>query len=406
MRFLFPTGRGWLILFFHLICLALAFINQSIFTLVIAGLCLAILVASLVCAIFCLHGIEVRRGPARDAHAGEPTDLPLVLRNRCPWRSQSIVAFEELDCVPDKWLKQIVPPLAARKELRLERIFTPVRRGCFKLEKLFLRSGDPAGLFRREKLLRLPEELLVLPAITPLAELQLEATASTTALADRSSARVGTSLEFYGIREYRTTDGIRFINWRATARHRRLMVTEFEHNAHAAVALLVDAPKAFAGKGDFSNLERQICAAASLVVQCAERYCNLAFAAGGDQPRWLLPTPATDQQTKLMEMLARLQPGDSPLETALEQLFPRLEPHSLVICLGLHENLDLAIQLTGLAQAGMEVRWSYAAPQDFPGQLSWETWKTTRHHAEIPPGLLSPRRVLAQDPLEIGLVPS
>ncbi|MBR4517787.1 MAG: DUF58 domain-containing protein [Victivallales bacterium] len=402
MHHLLPTGRGWLVLVIHLLCLAMAFINQTIFTLVIACICLATLIASFFCALFSLHGIEMRRAPASDAQVGCSLELPLVIRNCRSRRRQQMVVFEQLPFTAEGWHKQIVPGLASRQEYRLRRTTHAARRGLFRLSRVILRSGDPAGLFRREKYFDLPEELLVLPAIRPLPELHFEETASSAVTADHSINRVGASQEFYGIREYRTTDGIRFINWRATARHRKLMVNEFERNAHAAVALLLDLPKDFAGSGDHSNLEYLVTTAASLIAQFAERFCTLGFAAGGDQPRLVLPDEATTLRQRLMRELALLQPGDIPLATALEELLPRLLPHTLVICLSLSENKDLAVTLTGLAQASMEVRWSCAAPQDFPGILSRIARQTAKHPTQIPPGLVAPLRLQEGGTWDVG----
>ena len=377
----------------HLLCLAMAFINQTIFTLVIACICLAVFIASLVCALFSLYGIEMRRAPSSNAQVGHPLELPLTIRNHRPWRRQQMVVFEHLPFTADGWQKQIVPSLARREEYCLRRVAYPVKRGQFRLSRVILRSGDPAGLFRREKVFELPEDILVLPAIQLLPELQLEEAAASAVAADRTITRVGASQEFYGIREYRTTDGIRFINWRATARHRKLMVNEFERNAYAAVTLLLDLPGEFAGSGDQSNLEHLVSVAASLVAQCSERFCTLGFASGGDRPRVVMPDEAVTLRPRLMRELALLQPGDIPLTTALEELLPRLVPHTLLICLSLNEEFNLAVTLTGLAQAGLEVRWSCALPQDFPGHLTRAARHAAKHPTPLPPGLLAPVRL-------------
>ena len=392
MHFLLPTGRGLLVLTIHLLCLALAFINQTIFTLVLACICLAALLASFVCALFSLHGITVSRDPAGDAQVGRPLELSIRLRNRRPWRRQPMVVFEQLPFAAEHgWHKTIVPALAAHEEFCLRRIVHAGRRGQVSLSRVILRSGDPAGLFRREKFLELKEELLILPAPLPLPDLQMEEAATSAIAAERSISRVGASQDFYGIREYRTTDGIRFINWRATARHRRLMVNEFERNAYTAVALLMDLPRDYAGTGDHSNLEQLVSYATAVADQCAERFCSLAFAAGGERTRLILPEEAVSLRPRLLRELALLQPGEIPLaNAAAAELLPRLAPHTLVICLSLNATPELAAMLTGLAQAAMEVRWSCARPQDFPGRLSRTARTAARHPADLPPGLLAP----------------
>ena len=53
--------------------------------------------------------------------------------------------------------------------------------------------------------------------------------------------RIGTSGEFYGIREYSPGDDFKNINWRVFGRTRKLMINQFEREDISDIMLVLDA---------------------------------------------------------------------------------------------------------------------------------------------------------------------
>jgi len=177
---------------------------------------------------------------------------------------------------------------------------------------------------------------------------------------------MGTSQEFYGVREYSPEDGFRCIHWKSSARFGRLMVREFESNTVTSVVVLLDAYRHFvSGPGHWSNLEYQVRAAASICGHLAGLYCNVAFGAGGERCVIMPSRPAAEVQQDILYTLATLQPGDVPLAHVAYQLGTHLPRNSVVYCLSLATPKSLAGALETLRQDGMTVRWFCAHSQAF-----------------------------------------
>ncbi|MBN2448803.1 MAG: DUF58 domain-containing protein [Lentisphaeria bacterium] len=362
--FLRPTARGWTVALAAGIWLLVAMVNRSVFAFLLACSSLALLGASLLSSILSLRGISVQRAAVGDAVAGETVDLPLLLGNRLYRRRQPVAIIERLPFAADPVSRLIVTPLKSREERVVSRRVLAVRRGEYHVDRLLLRGGDPAGLFLRERRLHCPGTVLVYPGSEPLRDLLLHRSEDMGAVAGSPVSAAGMSQEFYGVREYHPSDGLRYIHWRSSARFGRLMVREFERNAVTSVAILLDGNQHFvSGPEHWSNLEYLIRAAASLVKHCSELYCTLGLAAAGAEPVLLRPRLASDAFAETMLALAVFRPGQASLAATAGELVRELPRSSVVYCLTLSASREIADILEALAERGMSVRW-YRARRD------------------------------------------
>jgi uncharacterized protein (DUF58 family) len=367
-RYIRPTWRGWIIGLSGILWLLISLVNQTLFAFLLAAFAGALTFISLISALLSLRGINVRRGPAGDATVGQMISLPLEVINTKKRRRQDLIIQEDLHCAPEKTTLHILPPLPGRGKTILDRRVLAVRRGEFKLCDVILRSGDPAGLFFRECKFSLPATVVVYPPILPVPDLFLHKYEASPTTTGNPISTAGTSQDFYGVREYNINDGMRYIHWRSTARYGRLMVKEFERNAIASAAILVDAQEHFVSKTLLSNLEYQIQAAASICAHCAGMYCSLAFAAGGSKLTVLPPNAAASARYDILYSLATLKPGNMTMLPALNELLPLLPGNTVVFCLSLSDSLPLRNALDSLMQAGMDVRWCCAPRDLFSGK--------------------------------------
>lgn len=360
-----PTRRGWLIGFGSLFWLLVAMVNQTLFAFLLAILGFAVLLASLVSALFSLHGLRVRRAPASDARVGQIVSLPLEISNLQWRRRQDLAVIERIGCAQEETVSCVLPPLARRQTILFERKVSAARRGEFMLSDVRLRSGDPAGLFYRERVFRRPGVLLVHPQIVPLPELFLHKYEASPTASSHPISTAGASQDFYGVREYNVTDGMRYIHWRSSARYGRLMVKEFERNAIASVVLLVDGQEHFVSERQFSNLEYIIQAAASITEHCSGLYCSLAYAAGGSRLQIQEPKAAAEARFDVMYNLATLRPGPLTLQDVIPAMDTYLGRHAVVFCLSLSETPALREALESMLAAGLDVRWCCASREAF-----------------------------------------
>jgi uncharacterized protein (DUF58 family) len=113
------------------------------------------------------------------------------------------------------------------------------RRGKYRLGPITVASGDPLGLFSRQKSLPGSHELLVLPATVDISSIHLPADqlSGGDTIARITSA---TSPSIAGLRNYVTGDPLNRISWSATARRGTMMVKEFEPDPAADLIVLVD----------------------------------------------------------------------------------------------------------------------------------------------------------------------
>jgi len=114
------------------------------------------------------------------------------------------------------------------------------RRGGFKLGPTRLISGDPFGLFRKEKAISTEHSLIVLPMIY-----EISSFISPPGLLPGGQVIRRKALDITphasGVREYVPGDPMKRIHWPTTARRGQLIVKEFEQDPQAEVWLFLDA---------------------------------------------------------------------------------------------------------------------------------------------------------------------
>lgn len=366
MRFIWPTSRGWFVALSSFAWLGVALVNHGVFPFLLACGTVALTMVSFLCALLSLRRIRVIRATTGDASTGQAVALPLRLVNLSMRRRQDIIIEERVPFVPGRLLRTVVSPLGPREDRLVSRRSLAMVRGEFELDRVVLRSGDPAGLFHRERRFHCPTKVIVYPGVEPVPDLILDQHETMHSMTASPISAAGMSQDFYGVREYTTSDGLRFIHWRSSARYGRLMVKEFERNATVSVAILLDANETFvSGDDEMSNLEYQIRAAASLCHHCAGLYCELAFAAGGDRLLLQAPRPAPEAQHDVLYQLATLRPGRVALPDVAYALARLLPTKTVVFCLSLGVSKPLRDALDSLVASGLEVRWFCAERDTF-----------------------------------------
>ncbi|MBT3375024.1 MAG: DUF58 domain-containing protein [Lentisphaerae bacterium] len=361
-----PTSRGYVVFVLGVVWFMITMVHQTLFAFVFACAAVALTIASFVGALFSLRGVKVARAAVGDAEAGHVVSMPVLVSNGLRRRRQPLVISESCGFAASDPHVVVVPSLGGREERVVNRRMLAMKRGEFDLDALTLRSGDPAGLFVRERSFSCPRSMLVMPGVEPLTELELAPRSGMAATDGNPVSAAGTSQEFFGIREYNPTDGMRHIHWRASARFGKLMVREFERNAVMSVAILLDAfEEDVSGAEHWSNLEYQVRAAASICSHVAGLYCNLAFCAGGERIVAIPPGPAAEAEKKLLYTLATLKAGPVRLADAAFVLGDSLPRDTSVYCLSLGSSRSTQSVLEVFCAQGMTVRWLCARREAF-----------------------------------------
>ena len=139
------------------------------------------------------------------------------------------------------------------------------QRGAYQIGPATLRTGDPFGFFEKWVFFPKKDSLLVYPKVVPVRLLDLDARSETgdTRGKKRLNQDTGT---MKGFKEYEPGDPLKLIDWKATARHNRLLTRVLEpDNSLVAVPLLnIDTTGVPYGGFIPKNLERVITVAASI----------------------------------------------------------------------------------------------------------------------------------------------
>lgn len=158
----------------------------------------------------------------------------------------------------------VLPPLGAGS-VHEELFVVPThRRGVIAVGPATTVHGDPLGLVRRMVAWTDMTELFVHPVTTPLdplgAGLLRDLEGQTTQDLSMSD------LAFHALREYQPGDDRRYIHWRSSAKHGRLLVRQFLDTRRSHLSVVVDTtPDSYTGAED--AVELAISAAASLAVR-------------------------------------------------------------------------------------------------------------------------------------------
>jgi uncharacterized protein (DUF58 family) len=232
------------------------------------GWMLSVIVASGIMSEQVLRRLSVRRRPPPEIHAGSPFKMDISVANgkrRVP--SFALEIEDLLEGKPlDKrcWFLKI---LAGRTQSApYQHVFA--RRGLYRFHGFRIATRFPFGLFKKSRDLEAPGEALVYPALRPIA---IPAAAAWQG-GESPRARRGRRGEFFGLRELRQGDDIRDVHWRSSARHRRLLIREYEEESQRRAVIHLD--NALPGDADEAaqaGLERAVETAASLAVAYLRR---------------------------------------------------------------------------------------------------------------------------------------
>ncbi|NLX95812.1 MAG: DUF58 domain-containing protein [Rhodopirellula sp.] len=131
--------------------------------------------------------------------------------------------------------------LAAGSRLVCEYHLRPSRRGAFDLDAVHLRAISRRRLWSRLLDYPCPSTIHVYPDMKQLGEYALLARTNRLSLMGvRRTRRIGMDHDFERLRDYTPDDNYKHIDWRATARRRKLTVKDFQASQSQRIIFLVD----------------------------------------------------------------------------------------------------------------------------------------------------------------------
>lgn len=198
-----------------------------------------------------LRGLTVRRGRIASSTAGEPFLVPLELVNAQKKGSVWGIIVEET-ITPDfngetSAKKGVYRPACYFEEVKggtaVKKTWAgklPIR-GRYRLGPVTISTRFPLGFFRSSVTFDLPGELIVYPKMGKISRNGLSrhrARNGERSPFESRMARIGD--EMAGVRNWQSGDARKWIHWRASAKHQKILVRQFQNREDCAAVVLLD----------------------------------------------------------------------------------------------------------------------------------------------------------------------
>jgi uncharacterized protein (DUF58 family) len=306
--------------------IGLAAINtgNNLLFLLLGWMCSTI-VASGVMSELSLRGLTVTRQPPARIFAGRPFLMGIALKNGKRRLPSFSIEIEDLVVTGatarplDKKCYFLKIPAGRAQSTSYRHTFA--RRGLYRFDGFRVGTKFPFALFRKSRDADAAGEVIVYPAVHPVAPPPPAGVHG----GEDARARRGRRGEFFGLRELRDGDDSRDIHWRSTAHKGRLMVREYEEESQRRAAVLIDNALPDGADGaEADQLERAISMAASLAASYLGRgYAVRLLARGGHVPSGVGPAQL-GRVLRALALLPTAAPGtpfSGTPEPGVENLF-------------------------------------------------------------------------------------
>ncbi len=169
----------------------------------------------------------------------DANNVSIEFINRYPFS----VIVECIDEIPIQFQKRdflLQLKLASKqKEIKTYQLI-PVERGAYFFGKLNCYVSSPIQLIKRRFVFGENQEVKVYPSFIQMKEFDYMSEHKMSLFGFKKVRRIGHTLEFEQIKEYVKGDDIRTLNWKATAKHRRLMVNQYQDEKSQPVYSFID----------------------------------------------------------------------------------------------------------------------------------------------------------------------
>ncbi len=211
----------------------------------------------------------------------------------------------------------------------------PAGRGAFAFECADLLVKSPLGLFERALRRGPSQPLRVYPDFSAVRKYALMATRGRLAqLGVHRKRRRGEGMEFHQLREYRIGDALRQIDWKASARVRKLISRDYQDERDQRIVFLLDCGRRMraldAGLSHFDHTLNAMLLLSYVALREGDGVGILSFSG---PERWLPPMKGPATLDKIMDLVHDLEPENRATDylAAAEALVTRFRKRALVV---------------------------------------------------------------------------
>lgn len=218
------------------------------------------------------------------------------------------------DLHPGEWAVRDLPRMVVLRdgeETVLPYRLTPGARGPYVFTGTQLRLHSPMRLWRQSRTVGGDVPVRVFPNFAPLAGVAMfTAEQASRLVGAHVRRRRGEGTDFHQMREYRVGDSLRQIDWKATARARRLISREYQDEKNQQLMLVLDTGRRMlAQEQGLSHFDRALDAALLVSYIALKRGDAVGLATTGEAPRWVAPCRGMAALDTLIGASYDLQPA-------------------------------------------------------------------------------------------------
>ncbi len=321
-------------------------------------------VLALIAAMALVDGSMAWRRPAPEAQRHLPASLALgvsatvSLRLRHGGAHTSMVSVYDLHplAMQVSGLPQTVA-LPPGQFVEVVYRVRPVERGAMQFAGLQLRVRSPLGLWQRNRYLPLSESIRVYPNFAAVAKYTLLAADNRLSqMGIHKQRKRGEGQNFHQLREFRQGDALRQVDWKASARLRKLISREYQEERGQDIVFLLDCGhRMLARDGALSHFDHSLNAVLLVAYVALRQGDAVGFGSFSGDERWLHPVKGIRRINHLFNTLYDIQPTSQAPDyaTAATRLLLRQKKRALVVLitnLRDEDNADLLPAISLLRQ--------------------------------------------------------
>lgn len=184
----------------------------------------------------------------------------------------------------------------------------PVRRGHLRFDHIEISTSFPFGIVRKILQVDRSDRILVYPNLYRINHHVIGSLLRTDPVGYKHIDRSGGVEEFLGVREYRSGDNLRLVDWKRSARTGDLVARELAQLSPPRIMLLLDLSSHTATPTD---IDRAASLAASLVCDAYLNRCQIGMAVHGAECEVFPIHHSLPHRTSILEALSLLTPAES-----------------------------------------------------------------------------------------------
>jgi uncharacterized protein (DUF58 family) len=314
------TAAGWVFLGIVALLYGASITSQSGLLLVPAGILLGCFAVNFVSAWRAVRRLEVIAPGTAHVVEGQRLNQPWQARNAGKSAVMLVKAESAAGCLFR------LPQLAAGEDASVVPELQFHRRGVFAHDQLRLVTAFPFGLVRVARRLALAGEVVVHPAVYPVAAPRAAGFDVMVGGKFRGNRQTGAGDQFSGVRPHQAGDSLRQIHWASSAKGLGLMVKVFDEELSGRVAVVLDS----GSSGDAQVFDAAVRAAGSLVFAALDAGHHVEWLDLATMEPDLIPPFADGHE--ILDRLARLSVDPRSLDRerlrgALERLSVKSAVH-------------------------------------------------------------------------------